>query len=326
MNSKKLHKVTSLGLKRAFFIIAILLPISIPAFGQQQVTTYVTTVQTERQSTRFTLTEWLRIKERMKLMDVWLAMFSDPKKDKFSPEFYLSYSQLQGVAIPGAATEGFQIQGTKIDSQLWLTNLISSTTRLRTVNIDFGFGMRMESSSLTGSISEDTIASQTAQPTNDPTSLSSFVRNEDDAFARRQTTQLNLRLFGDNIQDSSLVFTYGNYDASYYQREVPEGVGLASGANVSALEDKGVKTGINLQLYVLNFLGMEGNYDLYKGNVASKNLSSNHTYYDYGAFLEISLLRIGGSLYFEKRAYETEQNEKHEVNETGLMTSVKLQF
>ena len=45
------------------------------------VTTYVTKVQEKRRSTRWTLTEWLRIKERMRMMDVWLAMFSSPKKE-----------------------------------------------------------------------------------------------------------------------------------------------------------------------------------------------------------------------------------------------------
>src|SRR5258707_569097 len=59
------------------------------AMADTVVTTYVTKTQDERQSTRFNLTEWLRIKERMKMMDVWLSMFSDPKKDKFAPELNL---------------------------------------------------------------------------------------------------------------------------------------------------------------------------------------------------------------------------------------------
>ena len=54
------------------------------------VTTYVVRTQEEREQTRWTLTEWLRIKERTKLMDVWLTMFSDPNKDKFRPALQCS--------------------------------------------------------------------------------------------------------------------------------------------------------------------------------------------------------------------------------------------
>ena len=54
------------------------------------VTTYVVSTQEERNSTRWTLTEWLRIKERTRLMDVWLAMFSNPKQNIFAPELNVS--------------------------------------------------------------------------------------------------------------------------------------------------------------------------------------------------------------------------------------------
>jgi len=58
---------------------------SLQAQGKR-VVTYIEDVQEERKSTRWTLTEWLRIKERMKMMDVWLWMFPYPKKGKFPPE------------------------------------------------------------------------------------------------------------------------------------------------------------------------------------------------------------------------------------------------
>jgi hypothetical protein len=76
-------------------ISAMLVSQSIKA--ETVVTTYVTKVQEERQTTRWTLTEWLRIKERMQMMDLWLAMFSDPKKDRFRPELVVSYSVTKGT-------------------------------------------------------------------------------------------------------------------------------------------------------------------------------------------------------------------------------------
>ncbi len=50
-----------------FLIISFSLVKAVQA--ETYVTTYVTKVQEQRKSTRWTLTEWLRIKERMKLMD-----------------------------------------------------------------------------------------------------------------------------------------------------------------------------------------------------------------------------------------------------------------
>ena len=78
-------------------LLAVLAPI---ARGDTQVTTYVIKTQEERQQTRWSMTEWLRIKERMKMMDVWLAMFSDPKKDKFQPELMLSISGFPEIIQP----------------------------------------------------------------------------------------------------------------------------------------------------------------------------------------------------------------------------------
>src|SRR5690606_22469415 len=105
------------------------------------VTHYVTKVQEERRSTRWTLTEWLRIKERMRMMDVWLAMFSQPKKDSFHPELNLEYGKTQGVLAlregDGDAGES-DTAGSEMRGTLWLTNLITASTGLRTLNVDLG--------------------------------------------------------------------------------------------------------------------------------------------------------------------------------------------
>ena len=316
------------------------------AVAQQVVHTYVTHVQTERERTRFTLTEWLRIKERMRMMDLWLALFSDPKKhSKFSPEFYFSYAQNEGLAVSNSNSEGYQISGTTLDSQLWLTNLVSATTRMRTVNVDFGVGMQMHSSSLKGTVNIDSAteaANQAANqanssdansqnPSTTPSSASALaaVDSTNEAYARKQSVSLNLRLFGRHIQDSSLVVGYGIYDAATYQNSVASqgsDTNADGSTNSTILEDKGNKMNASLQIYLNHWLGMEGNYEKYNGKVAAQNLKTDHTYYDYSGFLEVSLLRVSGGVYTENRSYSDSNSEVESIQEAGVKTAIKLQF
>ncbi len=99
--------------------------------------------QEEKRSTRWTLTEWLKIKERMRLMDVWLAMFSEPAKSKFQPEFSVKYTHYLKAGKYKYEDITHEFPKTpaprEVDAKLFLTNLISSTTGIRTLNIDFGF-------------------------------------------------------------------------------------------------------------------------------------------------------------------------------------------
>ena len=148
------------------------------------VTHYIVTTQKERHDTRWTLTEWLRIKERMKLMDVWLAMFSDPQKDQFRPEIILGYQGYKGVLdIDGKAE--FDVEGHAAKGQLWLTNLVSSTVGVRTLNIDLG----LEGG---GFFSE---------------------RANGLTFVGKNVTYgaANFRIFGKSIQDSMMVLKAGRY-------------------------------------------------------------------------------------------------------------------
>ncbi|RYZ77258.1 MAG: hypothetical protein EOP04_31220, partial [Proteobacteria bacterium] len=111
----------------------------------KRIITYIDDVQEERKSTRWTLTEWLRIKERMKMMDVWLAMFSKPQ-EKFAPEISFGYAKGVGEAelSPSLALgtpESHDLKTMQTEEarfQFWFTNLVSGTTGLRTLNIDIG--------------------------------------------------------------------------------------------------------------------------------------------------------------------------------------------
>ncbi|MGE0173024.1 MAG: hypothetical protein AB7T49_09575 [Oligoflexales bacterium] len=167
-----------------FGIVLTLLAVSVPAAAEEVVTHYIVTTQKERQDTRWTLTEWLRIKERMKLMDVWLAMFSDPKKDEFRPELSLTYGRSRAeVSSTGSGSSDMELQNLK--AQLWLTNLISSTVGIRTLNIDLGVE------------GADTKPLDTAQASR--------------LGAKVNYVSGNFRIFGKSVQDTSLIVKGGRY-------------------------------------------------------------------------------------------------------------------
>jgi hypothetical protein len=273
------------------------------------VTTYVTNVQEDRDASRFTLTEWLRIKERMRWMDLWLAMFSEPAKKhrKFKPELNLEYSAISG-AIGDKGTKGEDLQGLtgqNLAMQVWLTNLVSSTTGMRTINIDLGFEAQVFSMNLNaqqGNASTDDLAASFEPSTG--SLASSSLRSEWSA---------NLRLFGDHIQDSSLVGKYGRYtaeDSLYLEGQVDD-------------RHQGEFYGGDLQLYLFSWLGLEGGGQIYKGHTNEQRTSKKGHFYNYGAFIEISLLRLLVSQYQEswlRDDAETTQESK------GYMGGIKLQF
>ncbi len=154
-----------------------------------KVTKYIIEVQEERRDTRWTLTEWLRIKERMKMMDLWLALVNDPAKSTFRPEFSASYTSFKGSITDPDGVES-AVNGNSGRGALWLTNLISGTLGIRTINIDLGvegFGRKMTSTN-----------------------------------SSRTSYTGNLRIFGKHVQDTSLVLKYGMYQASVQRNLLTE--------------------------------------------------------------------------------------------------------
>lgn len=305
----------------AFFLAGATLVPGLAFAGETQVTTYVIKTQEERQSTRWTLTEWLKIKERMKMMDLWLAMFSDPQKDKFQPELMLSYGMMQGqynyTAANGQAENG-SLNGAAGKAQLWLTNLISSTVGIRTLNIDLGVeGYKRTSNSfaskgLTAATLAATDGANSANAESAATDMASSRGLENEYYTG------NLRIFGRNIQDSSLVLKYGRYST--------KNTILDSVAESTTQTQKGVVAGTELQLYLFRFLGAEGNYLKYgdsSGAKGSETLSGS--YYDYMGFVEISLVRLMAGVYQEDwrmvRDVETIKS-----SERGTFAGVKLQL
>ena len=249
-------------------LIAFCLALATPALAQtRRIVTYIEDVQEERKSTRWTLTEWLRIKERMKLMDVWLAMFSKPQ-EKFAPE--LSFTYFKGVgdtrfdlgSKAGFEDDRLRTQGLSTFEegrlQFWLTNLVNSTTGLRTLDIDLGFEGRFHNRFMV----DDELVKDPLQGTWNP------------GTEKLQQAGVNLRIFGKNSQDSTLVGKAGKFDRD-------------SGF-LGKDQQSGQYWGGEVGLYFLSFLGAEANYYQYLDGKARVGESV-----DYLGFLEVYNVRVG---------------------------------
>ena len=291
---------------RVLFILALLL--SSPLASQtRRVVTYIEDVQDERKSTRWTLTEWLRIKERMKLMDVWLAMFSDPKKNKFAPELSLSYSKGQGLSLfKYGDLENFS-NGGRLEQkaphthesgrlQFWFTNLVSSTTGLRTLDVDLGLEANFSNRFMD--------VNQTLAPGSLPA-----LRSDSEKL---QLAGVNLRIFGANEQDSSLVAKAGKFNRS-------SGFELSPFASAS-----GSYYGGDMALYFLNWFGLEGRYLVYKPGVTGDDRAAASSS-DASAFIEIYNVRIGYGQYQQDWQFES-QGLRLESRESGRQLSLRLYF
>lgn len=252
--------------------------------SETYITTYVTKVQEERKSTRWTLTEWLRIKERMRMMDLWLALFGNKEEAKtFAPEFKFKYGLASYVPELDSSNLSSEqsINSNFGEIQIWLTNLVSSQLGIRTLNIDLGIELSSHASSLSDPASSGLglATSNLLRGANDNESIHSY--------------SANLRLFGKNIQDSSLIFKYGNYSW-----KKPLSVQETVEANQLIYDDpidyRGKFVAGELQLYLFDWLGAETNYTSYKRSASNDTIFKSGQLWNYGAFIEISILRLFG--------------------------------
>lgn len=264
-------------------------------------TTYIIDVQKERYDTRWTLTEWLRIKERMRLMDVWLAMFSSPKQDVFKPEFSLTYANLNGLINHQNRTTGASAQYQQTSqfkqAQIWLTNIVTATTKIRTLNIDFGIeGAERKSSPLT---------EIPGLATGQALGTSPIDRH----------WSANFRVFGKNIQDSSLVLKVGQYQ--YFNHP---------GWSEDQFQDlQGSMVGADLNLYLIKWLGFEGHYRKYGDANSVQSQAISGSYLDYLAYIEIALFRFMFGAYQESFLINQGDTEQ-KTDGGGVLTGIKVQF
>ncbi|MFK7827957.1 MAG: hypothetical protein AB8G05_27660 [Oligoflexales bacterium] len=304
---------------RLIYSLLVFLLFSSPIFARTTVQ-YIVTTQEERKSTRFTLTEWLRIKERMKMMDVYLAMFSSPEKEKFRPELSLFYGRKQSVSSLGDLNNfepnseidltALQKSGEFGRAQLWLSNIINQAFGVRTLNIDLGFETYLEKQSV--SLYSLNLSNNNNTIALDPSSALEYN------YHHRYNTA-NLRIFGKTIQDSSMIIKYGEYQndstipAAYLEQE-------------SNKTYKGNVFGFDMNLYMLSWLGMEGSY-LQWGQDQSSNLTAKGEHFDYGLYIEISLFRFIGGAFTDKWIYQDKNRGiKQEETSVGTFGGLKIHF
>lgn len=247
-------------IRRNFAIFFVTLMSPSLTYAETIVTTYIVKKQTERRATRFTLDEWLRTKQRMRDMDEWLMLVSMPEKENFSPELGLEYHYRRGSLSGTQTTPQSSAYNAKL--QLWLTNLISGTLGLRTLNVDLG-----------GEIQHREIKASASLPTS---SLS--------------VANVGFRIFGKSTQDTTLVLKAGRYTS----------VSALTSADAQNTTRSGYSAGAGLQLYVTDYLGAEGNFSRLGSNTTLSNDAAYYAnLYDYNAFLEFSLFRIQFGRYYE---------------------------
>ena len=256
--------------------------------------------QEKRESTRWTLTEWLRIKERMKMMDVWLAMFS-PKQPEFTPELNLNY----GRVISNYSSENYEARQsaeTKYGASMWLTNIVSASTGIRTLNIDLGFSTKT-------TVGE--------KPFNFMPKEGKNVSSLDLEF-KPATSEVGVdfRVLGSHSQDTSLVYTY----ARQISKAQP---GYDDSFELGLVDYVGASHSLLLKVYLFSWLGLEAS--LLKLDAKSSNLLQEvelkQEVIHYGAFLEVSLIRFECSVYDSSVTY----GDKKILNR-GYLTGVALQI
>lgn len=281
---------------------------------------YIVTTQEERKSTRFTLTEWLRIKERMKMMDVYLAMFSSPEKEHFRPELSIFYGKKQSVSSLGnldTFTTNSEIDlkalkksGEYGKAQLWLSNIINQTFGVRTLNIDLGFETYLE---------KQTVSLYSLNLSNNNNTITLDPSRELDYSYYHRYHSVNLRIFGKTIQDSSMVLKYGEYEND---STIPETY-LQQG---NQQKFKGKVIGFDMNLYLLSWLGFEGNYLQWQEDKSS-DLTATGEHLDYGLYIEISLFRFVGGAFTDKWQYKDKnQGVNQEETSVGTFAGLKIHF
>ena len=277
------------------------------AFGSEiladtKVVTYVVKTQDKRESTRWTLTEWLRIKERMKMMDVWLAMFSNPTADKFSPEVQFSYTGLQ--VRPKLSKGELSLGEYKVTSELgtldlWMTNLFTGVTGLHLLNIDLGVLAALRG------------ANKYQSPVNQVQGAAQASK-----FARSHYG-LALRVFGKNVQDSSLSLSYGDYEwvpRSWLRGDESVFDGALNGQQVS----------VGLRLYLTKVIGIEANGTRYLEATSGSNSWRGQSL-SYAAFVEVSLLKVFfGSSAEQWRLRQGSDSLIYDIDEKGYYTGLAM--
>lgn len=225
-----------------------------PLCAQFYVREHLRKQQESREKTRWTLTQWLETKERIKAMDMWLQMMSEPKSPfQFSTSFWYRYHwgkiSPQNLQNPSYRKHEAQIE-------LWPINVFNSLLGVRTLNLDWGILLNYEQTLF-----------QEKQPS-----------YQWDDFE----ISMGLRFLGDHTQDTSLTAFLG-----FYQNENPED---PENKKIS----QGLLLGGHFQLYLLGSLGFDILYKNKGLFTDTKQQGQKKEIYETSGFVEVGPLRIRG--------------------------------
>lgn len=243
--------------------------------------------KTQRKSTRFTILEWLKIKKRIKEMDVWLAMYSNPAKALFRPELKLCYSLHRSDHSLGhdglVTSQPHQHMNRRVKGQVFLTNLITSTLRAKLLNIDIGFEMSVDQSHPSKGTAR-LFPRTTLAPGYATEALYSYS-------AIRQA--VNIRLLGSHIQDSALMVKYG---------KLKEQVGASGqGSWQGQRQIEGYYTEIESLLYLTSWFAIHGSWQ--QDTAQYDTVASPTPYFahrnrrELGATIDIGLFGVTGGVF-----------------------------
>lgn len=253
MKSKKNHvrqAIFLLGLIAVFF--------QTEAFAKTYVGGGLFQKSQNRESTRWTLADWMTQKKSMRAMDQWLAFHRS--KDLF--EFNIEGGQQTYDVTVGASVEEKRIDRYGA-SFYWSI-----------------FGLEYEREEST----EDFI---------------------------RESGQFNLRLFGVNSQTTNLVVYYG---VRRWEFESPSN------------EVKNQYAGTKLNLYVVSFFGLEGQYRHFFRANDSSNVKYEGSRAEYGAFIDVYFVRLYGRGFKEIAETTPSGGVTTEHEREGVEAGIKLYF
>lgn len=257
-----------------FTLVMLLLGSASQALSQETVKIIIERPE-ERKRTSRSLSEWLKLTGKATTEDFRWFFLSQPQKDSFRPELHLQYGKENGAqTVTGSDglvdTADLETSATHASARLWLTNILTASTGLRTLNIDFGLSGFMRSS--------------------DKTSYALIGESTSRVFSMSRGGVM-FRLFGKHIQDTSLTLTAGQYEIR---------TNLIDTVDTDAKRMVGNYGDVELCLYLFKFFGATANYSQYQPTrQTGERRPLSGARLTYGGFVELSLLRIAYGIYTE---------------------------
>jgi hypothetical protein len=251
--------------------------------------------QQQKKESRWTISDWFSQKEEMRKMDEWLKLNTNPDNSDFRLELGLTYKNLMLDEKFIFLSDQIEFKNNDIENsyfelggKIYLNDLVSATLGIPTLNIDIG--------------------------------LSGFYSK---TRVKKYAYGGLLRFFGNDLQHTMLdVGFYLNHEDILIPPEInPIGASELKG------EIKNWLFRATLQIYLLDFFGLEGSYNHFtKANsTSSPKIEMESSGYDYSLFLELWALRLSGGFTHESKKYNINENSiTHEID--GMYFTAELYF